>query len=530
MRGILGIFSSSLKWKVLALALFPLACFLVLFPAYIVPSFESGVIEAKKGGIRQVVESAASILAMENEAVTNGTKSLAEAQKEAVGLLNGFKFDGTNYVFALEAGPRIVAHGARPELIGQPPDKLNPTLLALYQNFERVSIEQSTTGGFHAYQFSKPGQAGMFPKVTYVYRFQPWGWTIAAGAYVDDVDRETGKIKLGLIISVAIVAILVIAVSASISKRMIVPMSQLLLALQHTNLRSEIHISSRDEIGQVAEAFNTYNAGLRDTILEVGGYSDRVASGSTELATTSLDMARAVEQIAQVSEGLKHAGEEVVSAMAQLLKNVDGMDRQTLDTTKASAEAVEDTARGTKAGVHAQEGMSAIRTVTDQIVQAVQAIQGIARQTNLLSLNAAIEAAKAGIHGKGFAVVAEEIRKLAEQSATSARQIEEQVHATQSVVLEGEESVRTTLKNLESIRACIERVATRIHTVSDLGRAQSATSRQVEEMMRQTTQKLASNAASTNALAATVKDVSRTADDLSKIAEGLRSVIKGFRV
>jgi methyl-accepting chemotaxis protein len=267
-----------------------------------------------------------------------------------------------------------------------------------------------------------------------------------------------------------------------------------------------------------------------ETVRTIGDLADRVASGSAELAATSQEMARAVHDIAAVSEDLKGSGEEVSTAMGILNGNVEAMGERTRETGALSEAAVQDTARGAEAGQGASQGMTEIRQATGQVVKAVQVIQDIARQTNLLSLNAAIEAAKAGSAGKGFAVVAEEVRKLAERSRSSALEIAELNLRTQEAVAGGVEGMNVSLSNLETIRERITGIAESIRQIGALSQSQAETSQEVGRRMNHTTDRLAQNASATQELSATVKEITRTSDDLASVAEGLRQVVGGFKV
>jgi methyl-accepting chemotaxis protein len=174
--------------------------------------------------------------------------------------------------------------------------------------------------------------------------------------------------------------------------------------------------------------------------------------------------------------------------------------------------------------------MDEIREATGQIVQAVKVIQDLARQTNLLSLNAAIEAAKAGAQGKGFAVVAEEVRKLAERSRGAAKEIEELILHTQEAVAGGVTSVQVTMESLEAIRRRIEGLSERITQIGTFADVQAETSQRVTERMAVTSQHLAQNATATTELAATVKEIAHTSEDLAQVADGLRNLVSTFKL
>ena len=327
-----------------------------------------------------------------------------------------------------------------------------------------------------------------------------------------------------------LIAVIVFLISLKVARSMVRPLEQLVEGLRRSDLGRRIEITSRDEIGLAAAAFNDYNQGLGATVREVSGYADRVASSSTQMAGSSREMVRALEEIARVSEAMKVSGELELQAMRSLQENVGSMGARINGTGEEARAAAQETERSAGAGQDSARGMREIEQATGLIVSAVGVIQDIARQTNLLSLNAAIEAAKAGALGKGFAVVAEEVRKLAERSRASAVEIEKLIERTQRSVQEGVGNVQITLENLEAIRGRIGLVAEGLQDVGRLSLVQAGTSGQVGRMMDQANARLASNASSTQELAATGQEITRTSEDLARVAEGLRVLVSSFRL
>ena len=519
----------SLSAKVLALSLLPVGLFLLFFAFYVLPTLRDSVMSSKQDGIRQVVETAISLLQEQQDQVQAGKRPLETAQARGREIIDHLRYDGTNYLWIQAPGPRIVDHPMRPEWDGKQTDDLgDPAVVKLYRDLDRLA--QDPQGGFLHYEFTKPGQQGLFPKVGYVRTFAPWGWTVGTGIYVDDVDREVHTIAVVMLLGMLAISALVFFLARTMARRMVRPLRHLVEGLRHSDLSRQIQVTVEDEVGEAAQAFNEYNGGMRKTVLDVSEYASRVASGSTELAASAEQMSQAVAEIARVSEDLKTAGERVSEAMRGLGANADLVATRTQEAETRSQDVVQETDRSAEAGQGTARGMSDIQQVTDQIVKAVSVIQEIARQTNLLSLNAAIEAAKAGQQGKGFAVVAEEVRKLAERSGTAAREIEALILRTQEVVTGGVQSVDTTLASLEAIR---ERIGGMAHSISDIGglsRQQATTGQEVAGMMSQTTGRLAQNASATHELASTVQEIAKTSDELARVAEGLRAVVEGFKL
>ena len=514
-----------LSRKVLALSFAPVVLFLALIFGFIVPRVERAILQGKRDSMRQVVDLGVGILQKLESDVQGGRMTRQQAEAAAQAMVGSLRFDRTNYLVIQDHQGSIKAH-PRPDMVGKASS--DPVQVAIHKQW--IQAIQSPEGGVVVYEFTKPNQEGLFPKLAYVKDFGPWGWMVGAGVYVDDVQRETRLFMLTILAASLVVAVIVFILSVKVSNRIVAPLKQLLRGLQESDLNRKLEVTTHDEIGAAAMAFNDYNGRLREIVMKVGTFAGRVASGSTELAASSEEMTRTVADVARVSEDLKHAGDQVFQAMERLAGNADTMAESAEATQQQSAKAVSEAAQGSNAGQGAAKGMEEIQKVTERIFQAVKVIQDIARQTNLLSLNAAIAAAKAGSNGKGFAVVAEEVRKLAERSRTSAAEIEQLIQAAHGTVLGGVDSVRITLENLEAIQSRIAGIASGIQGVGNLSKDQAHTSQEVERMMEATNQGLVQNAASTHELSATVEEIARTAEELSKVAFGLRQIVGGFNL
>jgi len=305
---------------------------------------------------------------------------------------------------------------------------------------------------------------------------------------------------------------------------------EVLAAVSGGDLRVEARVDAQDEIGQLGASLNGMLRQLRQTIARMAQAAASVASGATELSASSEQMSAATEQIARSSETVHATTEQMASAILQLSASV----QQVASNVKASIEqstlAVSATVEGQQGGREAAEGMDRIRQATGSIAKAVGVIQEIARQTNLLSLNAAIEAAKAGANGKGFAVVAEEVRKLAERSRQASAEIEGLIRETHETVGQGTEAVTTTLGLMERIHESIGTMERMVQQIGAATEEQSSTSGEVARRVEETSQEVGQNAAATQQLSATVQEISRTSAELARISEDLARDVALFRI
>ena len=308
------------------------------------------------------------------------------------------------------------------------------------------------------------------------------------------------------------------------------PLKALAKGLERSDLTVQLQVDSRDEIGQAAAAFNAYNARLRDVFQNLTGSSSSVASGATQLSATSEQMAETSSSLAQNSEAQRAAFERVAAAVTQLSTSIELVSGNIRRSQKESEAAVTAVSQGTQAGGESSLAMDDIRAATIRMVAAVRLIQDIARQTNLLSLNAAIEAAKAGAMGRGFAVVAEEVRKLAERSGSAAREIGELIERSNASVDRGAEMVNATVAALGTIETNIGGLAAMILEVGAAADEQARTSGEVAQQVGENLVRVAHNATATEQLSRTVIEISHTAAELARVAEDQNHLVGQFKV
>lgn len=325
-----------------------------------------------------------------------------------------------------------------------------------------------------------------------------------AEAEMVNADERNHQFTL-LMIGVAVFAVLGLLVSLWIARRITEPLRNMVEAvgkISGGDLNVTIDGEGRDEIGQLSQSVREMRDQLNRVVAEVRAGSDQVTSASQQVSATAQAMSQAAtEQAASV--------EETGASVEQLHASVQHNSENALTTEKIATQSAGEAKQG---GEAVSATVNAMKSIAKKIAQ----IEDIAYKTNLLSLNAAIEAASAGEHGKGFAVVAAEVRKLAESSRVTAQDIIEL--ATSSVAIAEQAG-----KMIDNVLPDIIKTSALVQEISAASAEQSSGISQINDAMRQLEKATQQNAASSEQLAA-------TSEELSAQAEQLQQAVAFFKI
>ena len=531
-------------WLILVVAI----VMLIIQGALLLKQIEADLYAAKSEKTQHVVQSAAGILQHYHALEAAGGITREAAQKQAAEIIRNLRYDGQEYFWINDQTPVMVMHPTNPKLEGQNLSGFkDPDGKALFN--EMVAISKSQGAGQVNYRWPKPGASDPVPKVSYVQLFQPWGWIIGSGVYVDDVQAEfhTQALKtllIGLVIA-ALVALLIVLIVRSITQ----PLRHAVDAMANIasgdgDLTRTLDTQGNDELSALSRHFNAFTEKLRQVIkhsLDSAGQLDAAARNLGDVAGQSQQhseqqsqqmelVATAINEVTygvqDVAKNAEHAATEVHTAEEQALQgqqNIEGSLRQ-INALSATID-------------QAVTVIQALAQESTQIGSVLEVIRSIAEQTNLLALNAAIEAARAGEQGRGFAVVADEVRLLAQRTQKSTAEIQVMIERLQGnseaavkVINDSSQASQLTIEQARQAGTSLTLIASGLRNLSGLNASiASATLQQshvVEDINQNVTQ--AASLAHNNALAA--QQSSDAGQHLGQLAEQLNRLLGQFRV
>lgn len=477
-----------------------------------------------------------------------GSLSTQEAQAQSLAVLRRLRFEGgKNYIFVYDAEATTLLSPMKPETEGKSmKGKTDPDGVPL---FDRIA-EVARSGQSATIAYAWPRHSGGAPeaKLSSVKAFQPWGWAYGAGIYLNGVDEA---FSAGLLTTVLVAAV-VLALSALLA---------LLVArsiVRQLGGKPADAVDAMREIAQGNLCASIENRGAADSLLgtlavtvrQLRAMMAEIGSNAQAVAFNAREIAVVARGVANKAQGQSDTTSSIAAGVEEMTVSINHISDSARETESNSCAAVKLAERGEARAEDAAGEMSRIaHTVGDasgkiqelvgrarEIGSIASVIKEIAAQTNLLALNAAIEAARAGEQGRGFAVVADEVRGLAERTAGATVKIEDMIKGIQDdtrgaveamgsvtrQVESGVSQVHGAAESLREIRAGTGVALERIRDVADATKEQSTASNSIAQQVEQIAQMV-------DGTSSAMRDAASAVEDLERLSQSLNEVVARFR-
>ncbi len=538
-----------------------------------VMTIRSTLWEEKELKTRHLVETSYSILAHFHDLQKSGVLTEAAARAEAIDTIKAMRYEEKEYFWINDLGkpfPTMIMHPTVPALNGKVLDaeKFN---CATSQSFGDSAEHIDTNGkknlfvafvevvdksgkGFVTYNWPKPKEGGgvteeLFPKLSYVKKFEPWGWMVGSGIYVDDVDiaiRARMQKNIMLLLGVSVVLLLI---AGTLRKSITRPLDEVADAMGEIvngdgDLTKRLSEHGGPEIIRLASGFNLFAAKIQQAMLRVVEATHLIHEDSARLSSiaqqtgTSINLqdqetesvAKAIqEMLATVRRVAESSGNAVIAA--QLADTEANLGLKVVNETIASIHSVAD-----EVG-HAAKVIAELEDDSRNIGTILETIKGIADQTNLLALNAAIEAARAGEQGRGFAVVADEVRKLSQSTQEATARIQDLIERLQAKALaavkvmeEGRQRVNSSVDQAGNAGESLDKITKAVTSIRNMNGGIAAAAKEQLGVAEGINNSIATINQMATETSAGVKSTEDAVADLAKLLDQLKVLVGQFKV
>jgi methyl-accepting chemotaxis protein len=520
---------------------------LLAITAIALKEYREDLMHQKVLQIRELVETAYSLIAVQYERAEKGELDMQQAQQQAMDDIKGLRYGETNYFWINDTDARIVMHPIKPKLDGQDMSSFaDPDGKKIFSEF--ASVAKNDGEGVVPYKWPKPGFDEPVNKISFVKSFNPWGWVLGTGVYIDDVETDFWNYTLHLVTTSVTILVILLFLSIAISRSIIKPLVQTTAALNDISmgegdLTQRLDDKGNDEVAKLSVAFNRFVEKIEQIIIAVCQTSAQLATAAEELSSTTTQNHENLTLQQNETQQVATAVNEMAATVKEIAESAEGAagsasaaDEEALTGKHVVVNVTE--AIGNLAGemTSASDVINLLAKESESIGTVSDVIRGIAEQTSLLALNAAIEAARAGEQGRGFAVVADEVRSLASRTQQATTEIRELIERLQSgiqnavdVIHRSGETTHATVEKAQTAADSLDRIVSSVALISDRNTQIASASEEQSSVAHEIDRSVVEISQLTEHSLLASQQISQATDELSRLGETMNSMVSKFK-